>query len=116
MTTLSFYQKISSQRQVTTRSAAQLAGLSVATASMALRRLALEGLVTRIKPGEWLVGSAAREPAALVAAVASPYEAYLSGWSALRFRASLCRMYTMRMPAAGTVPVRLPPQHLVLSG
>ncbi len=84
MTTLSFYQKISSQRQVTTRSAAQLAGLSVATASMALRRLALEGLVTRIKPGEWLVGSAAREPAALVAAVASPYEAYLSGWSALR--------------------------------
>jgi len=84
MTTLSFYQRISGQRKLTTRSAAQLAGLSIATASMALQRLAAEGLVTRIKPGEWLVGSAAREPAALVAAVASPYEAYLSGWSALR--------------------------------
>lgn len=85
MTTLSFYQRISGQRQLTTRSAAQLTGLSIATASMALQRLAAEGLVTRIKPGEWLVGSAAREPAALVAAVASPYEAYLSGWSALRY-------------------------------
>ena len=84
MTTVSFYQKISSQRQLTTRSAAQLAGLSIGSASMALQRLAGEGLVTRIKPGEWLVGAAAREPAALVAAVASPYEAYLSGWSALR--------------------------------
>ncbi len=84
MTTVSFYQKISSQRQLTTRSTAQLAGLSIASASMALKRLASEGLVTRIKPGEWLVGAAAREPAALVAAVASPYEAYLSGWSALR--------------------------------
>lgn len=84
MTTLSFYQKIAGQRHVTTRSAAQLAGMSMTTASMALQRLAAEGLVTRIKAGSWLVGSAVREPAALVAAVARPYEAYLSGWSALR--------------------------------
>lgn len=84
MTTLSFYKKIAAQRHVTTRSAAQLAGMPVNTASMALQRLAAEGLVTRIKSGSWLVGSAVREPAALVAAVARPYEAYLSGWSALR--------------------------------
>lgn len=84
MTTLSFYQKIAAQRHVTTRSAAQLAEMPMTTASMALQRLAAEGLVTRIKAGSWLVGSAVREPAALVAAVARPYEAYLSGWSALR--------------------------------
>ena len=84
MTTLSFLQKISGQRRVTTRSAAQLAGLGMSTASMALQRLAAEGLVTRIKPGAWLVGPAATKPGALVAAVAQPYEAYLSGWSALR--------------------------------
>jgi len=56
----------------------------MSTASMALQRLAAEGLVTRIKPGAWLVGPAATKPGALVAAVAQPYEAYLSGWSALR--------------------------------
>jgi predicted transcriptional regulator of viral defense system len=84
MTTLSFYQKIAAQRHVTTRSAAQLAGMSMTAASMALQRLSAEGLVTRIKAGSWLVGSAVREPAALVAAVARPYDAYLSGWSALR--------------------------------
>ncbi|HEY4302736.1 MAG TPA: hypothetical protein VGM73_17840 [Candidatus Didemnitutus sp.] len=84
MKTLSFYRKIAGQRRVTTRSAALLAGLTLATASMALRRLAAEGLVTRIKPGAWLVGPAATKPGALVAAAAQPYEAYLSGWSALR--------------------------------
>lgn len=84
MTTLSFYQKLAGHRRLTTRSAAQLAGLGMSTASMALQRLAAEGLVTRIKPGAWLVGPAATKPAALVAAAAQPYEAYLSGWSALR--------------------------------
>jgi len=84
MKTLSFYRTISGHRQVTTRSAALLAGLEMSTASMALKRLAAEGLVTRIKPGAWLVGQAATKPAALVAAAAQPYEAYLSGWSALR--------------------------------
>ncbi len=84
MTTLSFYQKLAGQRRVTTRSAAQLTGLGMSTASMALQRLAKESLVTRIKPGAWLVGPAATKPAALVAAAAQPYEAYLSGWSALR--------------------------------
>jgi predicted transcriptional regulator of viral defense system len=84
MTTLSFYRRIAGHRRVTTRSAAQLAGLGISTASMALQRLAAEGLVTRIKPGAWLVGPAATKPAALVAAAAQPYEAYLSGWSALR--------------------------------
>jgi predicted transcriptional regulator of viral defense system len=84
VTTLSFYQKIAGHRRVSTRSAAQLTGLGISTASMALRRLAAEGLVTRLKPGAWLVGSAATKPGALVAAAAQPYEAYLSGWSALR--------------------------------
>jgi predicted transcriptional regulator of viral defense system len=84
MTTLSFYQRLAGHRRVTTRSAAQLAGLGMSTASMALQRLAAEGLVTRIKPGAWLIGPAATKPAALVAAAAQPYEAYLSGWSALR--------------------------------
>ena len=84
MTTLSFYQKLAGQRQITTRSAAQLTGVRMSTASMALQRLAAEGLVTRVKPGAWLLGTAVGKPAALVAAVAHPYEAYLSGWSALR--------------------------------
>jgi predicted transcriptional regulator of viral defense system len=84
MTTLSFYQKIAGHRRVTTRSAAQLTGLGISTASMALRRLEAEHLVTRIKRGAWLVGPAAGKPGALVAAAAQPYEAYVSGWSALR--------------------------------
>jgi predicted transcriptional regulator of viral defense system len=84
MTTLSFFRTISAHRRVSTRSAALLSGLEISTTSMALRRLASEGLVTRIKPGAWLVGPAATKPAALVAAAAQPYEAYLSGWSALR--------------------------------
>jgi predicted transcriptional regulator of viral defense system len=62
-----------------------LTSVGISTASMALRRLAAEGLVTRIKPGAWLVGPGATKPAALVAAAAEPYECYLSGWSALRY-------------------------------
>jgi predicted transcriptional regulator of viral defense system len=89
MTTLSFYQKIAGHRSVTTRSAAQLTGLGLSTASMALRRLAGEKLVTRVKRGAWLVESSANKPAALVAAAAQPYEAYLSGWSALRHHARI---------------------------
>lgn len=84
MKTLSFYQKLSGQRRLTTRDAAQLSGLTVPSASMALQRLATEGLVTRVKPGAWLVGAAAAKSGALVAAAAHPYEAYVSGWSALR--------------------------------
>lgn len=84
MTTLSFYQKLAGHPRTTTRAAAQLAGVGLSTASMALQRLAAEGLVTRIKAGAWLVGSVTSKPAALVAAAAHPYEAYLSGWSALR--------------------------------
>jgi predicted transcriptional regulator of viral defense system len=84
VTTLSFYRKLAGNRRVTTRTAAQLSGMTMSAASMALQRLAAEGLVTRIKPGAWLVGPAATKPGALVAAAAQPYEAYLSGWSALR--------------------------------
>jgi predicted transcriptional regulator of viral defense system len=84
MTTLSLYQKLAGHHRVTTRSTSQLASIGMSTASMALQRLAAEGLVTRIKPGAWLVGPAATKPGALVAAAAQPYEAYLSGWSALR--------------------------------
>lgn len=84
MTTLSFYQKLSPHRRLTTRTAAQLTGLSMPSASMALQRLAKEGLATRVKSGAWLIGETARKPGALIAAAAHPYEAYLSGWSALR--------------------------------
>jgi predicted transcriptional regulator of viral defense system len=84
MKTLSLFKKLSHHGRVTTRSTSLLAGIGMSTASMALQRLADEGLVTRIKPGAWLVGPAATKPGALVAAAAQPYEAYLSGWSALR--------------------------------
>ncbi len=116
MTTLSFYRKIAEQRRVTTRLAAQLAGLGMSTASMALQRLAAEGLVTRIKRGAWLVGPAASKPAALVAAAAQPYDAYLSGWSALRHHKRLQQFpetnfgVTLGRPAeiaAGGAAVRL---------
>lgn len=84
MTTLGFYQKLAGQKRVTTRAAAQLAGVSIPAASMALRRLAADGLSTPLKKGTWLLGAAAAKPGALVTAAADPYLAYLSGWSALR--------------------------------
>ena len=84
MTTLAFYQKLAGQKRVTTRTAAQLAGLSIPAASMALRRLAVEGLSTPLKRGSWMIGSTASRPGALVTAAADPYVAYLSGASALR--------------------------------
>jgi len=84
MTSLAFYQKLAGQKRITTRSAAQLAGVSIPAASMALRRLAAEGLSVPLKKGTWLLGAAASKPGALVTAAAEPYQAYLSGWSALR--------------------------------
>ena len=84
MTTLGFYQKLAGQKRITTRTAAQLAGVSIPAASMALRRLAADGLSTSLKKGTWLLGAAASKPGALVTAAADPYLAYLSGWSALR--------------------------------
>lgn len=84
MTTLGFYQKLAGQRRVTTRAAAQLAGVSIPAASMALRRLAADGMSTPVKKGTWLLGAAAAQAGALVTAAADPYLAYLSGWSALR--------------------------------
>jgi len=84
MTTLSFYQKLAGHKRITTRAAAQLAGVSIPAASMALRRLAAEGLSTRLKKGAWLVGTSSSQPGALVTAAADPYLAYLSGRSALR--------------------------------
>jgi hypothetical protein len=44
MNALAFYQKISGLGRVTTREAAQITGLEIPAASMALRRLAAEGL------------------------------------------------------------------------
>ncbi len=64
--------------------AAQLAGVSIPAASMALRRLAADGLSLPLKKGSWIIGAAAAKPGALVTAAADPYLAYLSGWSALR--------------------------------
>jgi predicted transcriptional regulator of viral defense system len=84
MTTLAFYQKLGGPTRITTRAAAQLAGVSIPAASMALRRLAAEGFSTPLKRGNWLVGASSSKPGALVTAAADPYVAYLSGWSALR--------------------------------
>ena len=58
MTTLGFYQKLAGQKRVTTRTAAQLTGVSIPAASMALRRLAAEGLARA--EGEAPVAASAR--------------------------------------------------------
>ncbi len=84
MTTLGFYRKLAGQKLVTTRTAAQLAGVSIPAASMALRRLAADGLSLPLKKGSWIIGGTSSRPGALVTAAADPYLAYLSGWSALR--------------------------------
>jgi predicted transcriptional regulator of viral defense system len=84
MNASSFYQKLAGQKRITTREAAQLTGLSIPAASMALRRLAAEGLTTPLKKGYWLLGKSNSKPGTLVTAAADPYQAYLSGWSALR--------------------------------
>lgn len=84
MTTLGFYQKLAGHNRITTRDAAQLAGMSIPATSMALRRLAAGGLSTPLKKGSWLLGTPSSKPGALVTAAAEPYQAYLSGWSALR--------------------------------
>jgi len=84
MTSIGFYQKLIGHKRITTRDAAQLTGLSIPAASMALRRLADERLCTHLKKGNWLLGGPSPELGALVAAAAEPYQAYLSGWSALR--------------------------------
>ena len=84
MTSVGFYLKLAGHRRITTRDAAQLAGMSIPAASMALRRLAAEGLSTPLKKGSWLLGSPSSKAGDLVTAAADPYQAYLSGWSALR--------------------------------
>lgn len=84
MTAVGFYQKLAAHKRITTREAAQLTGLSIPAASMALRRLAAEGLSTPLKRGNWLLGRVSSKPGALITAAADPYQAYLSGWSALR--------------------------------
>lgn len=84
MTARAFYKKLAGQKHITTRAAAQLAGLSIPAASMALRRLAADGLSVPLKKGAWLVGTSPSKPGALITAAADPYVAYLSGPSALR--------------------------------
>ena len=84
MTSVAFYQKLRGHQRITTRDAAQLTGLSIPAASMALRRLAAGGLSTPLKKGNWLLGVPSSKPGALVTAAPEPYQAYLSGWSALR--------------------------------
>jgi len=84
MNASAFFKKLVGRNRVTTREAAQLTGLSIPAASMALRRLSTEGLATALKRGHWLVGGSASKLGVLVAAAADPYQAYLSGWSALR--------------------------------
>ena len=84
MNASAFYRKLVDRKRVTTREAAQLSDLSIPAASMALRRLCTEELVTPLKRGHWMVGVSALKPGILVDAAANPYQAYLSGWSALR--------------------------------
>ena len=84
MTTLAFYQKLAGHKRLTTRMAAQLAGMSIPATSMALRRLAAADLGAPMKKGVWLIGPPTSKPGTLVTAAADPYPAYLSGWSALR--------------------------------
>ncbi len=84
MNATGFYQKLAGHKRITTREAAQLTGLSIPATSMALRRLASEGLSTPLKKGNWLLGKSASKLGTLVTAAADPYQAYLSGWSALR--------------------------------
>lgn len=122
MTTLGFYQKLAGQKRVTTRTAAQLAGVSIPAASMALRRLAADGLSTSLKKGTWLLGAAPAKPGALVTAAADPYLAYLSGWSALRlheriqqipqteFAITLGRPGEMEMPGGRIALHRIKPE------
>lgn len=110
MSTLQFYQKLAGKKRVTTREAAQLTGLSVPAASMSLRRLAAAGLGTQLKRGHWLIGSASGQPGALVSAAASPYAAYLSGWSALRHHGLIQQIpqthfaMTLGRPGAAVMP------------
>lgn len=89
MTTLGFYQKLAGQTRITTRTAAQLAGVSIPAASMALRRLAADGLSTPLKKGSWMIGAVSSKPGALVTAAADPFVAYLSSASALRLHARI---------------------------
>ena len=84
MNASAFYRKLVAHKRVTTREAAQITGLSIPAASMALRRLSAEGLAAPLKRGHWLLGGSALKPGVLVDAAADPYQAYLSGWSALR--------------------------------
>ena len=84
MNATAFYQKLAAHMRVTTREASQLTGLRVPAASMALRRLAAEGLATPLKRGHWMLGKPTTRAGIMVTAAADPYPAYLSGWSALR--------------------------------
>ncbi|PTX96196.1 hypothetical protein DB345_10385 [Spartobacteria bacterium LR76] len=84
MNATAFYQKLAGHKRITTREAAQLTGLSIPAASMALRRLAADGFSTPLKKGHWLLRPSSSKPGTLVTAAAAPYQAYLSGWSALR--------------------------------
>jgi predicted transcriptional regulator of viral defense system len=92
MSTLSFYKKLARHRHVTTRDAAQLTEMSIPATSMALRRLAAEGLSIQIKKGHWLLGETSTKMGSLVTAAAAPYQAYLSGWSALRLHGLIQQM------------------------
>jgi predicted transcriptional regulator of viral defense system len=85
MTTLAFHKKLAGLKLITTRGAAEIAGVTIPAASKALARLAADGLSSSLKKGSWFLGSALPPPGILVAAAADPYMAYLSGWSALRF-------------------------------
>ena len=122
MSTLKFYQQLAERKRVTTREAAQLTGMSVPAASMALRRLAADGLSTPLKRGNWLIGTKTGQPGALVSAAADPYAAYLSGWSALRhhgriqqlpqtqFAITLGRPGEVAMPGGKVLLHRLKPE------
>jgi len=69
---------------VTTAEAAALWNLSGKAAAESLRRLAVEGVVTRVRRGLWTVGVV--EPLAVAERIAEPDLAYVSSLTALRVR------------------------------
>ena len=66
------------------REASERLGLSSKRTTLHLRSLERAGLVRRIQPGVWALGTRI-DPLVLPAYVADPFPAYVSVWSALRF-------------------------------
>jgi predicted transcriptional regulator of viral defense system len=109
MNATAFYRKLGDRGRITTREASQITGLTIPAASMALRRLAADGLVIPLTKGHWYLGDSGSKPGALVTAAAGPYPAYLSGWSALRLHGRIQqipqRLFAVTLGRPGEVTI-----------